>query len=216
MNFLNVFGSQDSSKSMPSGLNKLNGAADFADFKFQTQAVCGVLGRGTNRILSGETACPAVILPVLGLDGAVTNQDETTAREAEITKWENKNNKLYYYLVMNCGPNVRPLIADIPSGNSVQVWKKLSDTYQGSSITDTTQNISKLVRSKMSGELPLYIASINQLGDALTANIAALAERNLAARAAGRHEHIIQELMKIALLLSGLPSYFDPCVQVYG
>lgn len=117
--------------------------------------------------------------------------------------------------ISNLGPDVIPLVTSIPASDARAVWATLSTHFRGSSIADTAANVSKLLLLRMNGTLMAHVDAINQLGNALSANITALEERNRVTRqaAAGGHIFTIQEIMQIAVLLSTLPAHFQTVVQ---
>jgi hypothetical protein len=190
---------------------RLTGASDFNDYKSQTLTAAAASGPPTSGILDLTVPRPLPIAPILAA-GAVANQDDIDARVVEIAAWDLACNRLFYHMTMNLGPQVKPLISAVAIGDAIGAWNILCARFQGSSISDTASNISKLIRLRMNGTLTTHIDNIDQLGRFLSANIAALAMRN-AALPPGQHRCTIEEIMQIAVVMSTLPKHFDPVVQ---
>ncbi len=98
---------------------QLNSSSDFANFKFQTEAICLAAGDPTLDIITGVPVFPFVAL-VLGamVAGVAVTQAQVTARDAKILNWDTKNCGIYFYFVANIGGKVRPLIMGNPAGSS--------------------------------------------------------------------------------------------------
>jgi hypothetical protein len=187
----------------------LNRAEEFSDYSFFLNAIVAAQGPPMDGILDGTLVRPLPIPPHDNGAGVIDNLDEIAARVLEINTWNLARNRLYYLIIMALGPDVKPLIRNIPTGEARLVWLRISSHFQGSSISDTAGNVTKLIGQRMTGSLATFIDSIRHSGHLLSANIAALTERNRAAVIAGTHEEIIQ----VAVRMLHASNYLQPCVE---